>query len=586
MLDDLFQAGTDAALNDLARRPPAAPAPEGGFSFWRMLGGVPRGLGAGLLETQAAAVDLLGPFGDVMAAYGGLPDPAADRERRRKEADEARRRIQSGEFLEMNSGDRVRATVRENLQPDAETSHTAEQVVYGFARLVSAAATGSALGGLPGAVAVAGVSEGMSAADELKREGVDLGTRTAAGMIAGAGAGLGVALPVSGGGIAGTAALVGLGGPVAFVAQQAATRAILENADYSELADQYDPFDPVGLWVSFLAPAVFGAYSLRGRVRPAKGKEGGGDLAGQPPDSDVVDAARVSQSSDAIDAARLTPADDFLAAQAHVRAMDEAMTQMAMGERVDVSSMLDTESMEMAPPVLQNTVELVKLPGRNVVDVDATEGALPPVPEGHVRLYRAESPEVSFSDVFDEAQLPDFAPDRPGQFYTPDLKYADYYRASYGPTASIHYIDLPSDRAAAARVSDAEYIVDLDPSSLAQRAARAIDAAAPSRRDTPAADSTRPLDVVGEEGRIQAEEPQAARVAPGAEEVVSPIAAAEARLQEIIARRPDLQVRINEAGDTMRLDEVVERIRAESQANANDADLIQVAANCFLSSGL
>ena len=41
-----------------------------------------------------------------------------------------------------------------------------------------------------------------------------------------------------------TWALHWLADPVSFVTQQAATREILQRADYGKLADQYDPFDP------------------------------------------------------------------------------------------------------------------------------------------------------------------------------------------------------------------------------------------------------------------------------------------------------------------------------------------------------
>ncbi|HAV37456.1 MAG TPA: transglycosylase, partial [Massilia sp.] len=70
--------------------------------------------------------------------------------------------------------------------------------------------------------------------------------------------------------LAQTAGLVAAGGPGGFIAQQAASKAILENAGYDKLADQYDPFDPVGLAVSTLVPSAFGAYAMRGaRARAA-----------------------------------------------------------------------------------------------------------------------------------------------------------------------------------------------------------------------------------------------------------------------------------------------------------------------------
>ena len=124
-------------------------------------------------------------------------------------------------------------------------------------------------GVLPGAV-LTGADEGMTVADDLKQQGVDLGTRTAVGAVVGVATGLGVALPVAGKTLAQTAGLVVAGGPVSFMAQQQAVRSILQAQDYSKLAEQYDPLDPVGLAVSTLIPAGFGAWGVRSaRARAA-----------------------------------------------------------------------------------------------------------------------------------------------------------------------------------------------------------------------------------------------------------------------------------------------------------------------------
>ena len=49
MIDDLYQTGTDAALDDrVARAAPPKPAEPGGFSFWSTVGAGFRGFGATL----------------------------------------------------------------------------------------------------------------------------------------------------------------------------------------------------------------------------------------------------------------------------------------------------------------------------------------------------------------------------------------------------------------------------------------------------------------------------------------------------------------------------------------------------------
>jgi hypothetical protein len=112
------------------------------------------------------------------------------------------------------------------------------------------------------------VSEGLTTAEDLANQGVDQQTRSKVGAVTGAMSAAGVVLPVAGKTLAQTAGLVLVGGPASFMAQQQATRSILENANYGEIAKQYDPLDPVGLTVATLLPAGFAAYAKRGGFGP------------------------------------------------------------------------------------------------------------------------------------------------------------------------------------------------------------------------------------------------------------------------------------------------------------------------------
>ena len=47
MLDDLYQADTDAVINDMVRRPQAPRMQEAKFSAWQTLTAAPRGAAAG-----------------------------------------------------------------------------------------------------------------------------------------------------------------------------------------------------------------------------------------------------------------------------------------------------------------------------------------------------------------------------------------------------------------------------------------------------------------------------------------------------------------------------------------------------------
>jgi len=276
MIDDMFQEGTDKALDDRISRPLQAPParPSFGISLWNTTTAAPKGVGAGALESAGFGADMLGAFGAVQAGYGLQADPSMlfdskARKQRIEAGQPARDAVQSGEAFSTEIGTSLRATARD-FAPDPNTSNAAEDLLFGLSRFMTKAVGYSvAAGGVPGAV-FTGVDEGMTEADRLKAQGVDFDTRTKVGAVAGVTAGASVALPIAGKTVLGTTALVAAGGPGGFIAQQAASKAILENAGYDKIADQYNPFDPVGLAVSTLVPGAFGAYAMRGvRARAA-----------------------------------------------------------------------------------------------------------------------------------------------------------------------------------------------------------------------------------------------------------------------------------------------------------------------------
>lgn len=290
MIDSMFQEGTDKVLDDRVSRPlNPPPAPPRGF--WAATGATVaapfKGIGAGAVESGGFMADVLGAFSQVQAGYGLQADPSllfsSEALDQRKEVGQgARDRLESGEAFSTETGAGLRATAR-RFAPDPATANVAEQILFGLGRFATKAVGYSLAAGPAAGAALTGADEGMTEADKLKAEGVDFTTRTKVGIVAGAAGAAGVALPVAGKTLGQTAALVAAGGPGAFIAQQAASRAILEHADYKALANQYDPFDPVGLAVSTLVPAGFGAYAMRGArsavpagrapVDPAAGRE-------------------------------------------------------------------------------------------------------------------------------------------------------------------------------------------------------------------------------------------------------------------------------------------------------------------------
>ena len=281
-------------------RKPVAPMSWGGLFSAPF-----RGIGEAGAQVWASALEVATSYGDIMARV-----------------DDGRSLTDRDMLVETDISKAMREAGR-SLRPDPETASTAEQIIYGFARGATKVVGGSILAGPFGAVG-AGVEEGISAADDLKREGVDLVTRMQAGGVQGAGLAL-AALPLLGTTIGKTAALYVAGGPGGFIAQQALTREILQGAGYDELGDSYDPFDPVGLAVSSLIPAVFTAAGLRAGAKRARVSK------------EVSDAARVAYEIEQRNATSPVSRDDFAAVAKHAEALAKAEEQVARGEPVQVS---------------------------------------------------------------------------------------------------------------------------------------------------------------------------------------------------------------------------------------------------------
>lgn len=265
---------------------PKAPAR---FSAWSA---VPRGVGEAGLQVGATAADAWNAF---KAMRDATPE-------QRKQMDRTGVPV---EAFSSSAGDRLRDAGRE-LRPDPVDASAAEQVLYGFARGATKIVAGAVAGGLPGVLA-AGAEEGVTQADELRRAGVDLKARTKAGAVQGAGMAL-AALPAAGQTLAATAGLYLAGGPGGFVAQQALTREILKRGGYDKQAEQFDPFDPVGLAVSALIPAPFAAYGLRANRRAAAAKAAEDFRAGPVPSEQTPVAQAVQQAMprEVVDAAMVS----------------------------------------------------------------------------------------------------------------------------------------------------------------------------------------------------------------------------------------------------------------------------------------
>lgn len=623
-LDALYQADTDLALKDLVQRPPAAPQPTANFSLWRAIGGAVRGAAAGAaVEPLAFGTEVAGALGDATWAYGVPGNPlmlegVSGADLNPAQQRESQRRIETGETFSNPTADAVRQFERDHMMPDPQTSHFAERLTFGFARLGAKAAVYSAV---PYAgPALLATDEGFAASDELRQQGVDFGTRAEVGAVQGVSAALGMRLPLAGKTIASTAALWAAGGPGSYIASQAASRAILQHGNYSDLASQYDPFEPVGLAVSALVPGAFAIHGMRAQQRAARAKEVGetppaGDTAApaaqETPeaaaarlgaaDPEMVDAARVQQVRELVDSWNLgDPKDVDTANQAMMAAM-RAADQLASGDRVSVTDLVPVQQ-SAAARAIDDMIGRLETARTDLV-AQVNEGAEP----GAVRAMRDELAEL-------QAAAPD-ASDAGIRALAKDIQAqnAVSYKAALS-TARRQMADLTADHEARiARVEGAlernaeanraqQALGGLDAQLEQARAARAqIDAPATSLR--PVAEAVRsalgpdtgrsapraevPREQVAARAEGQQTEGAAAVERPPTDLSGTPEQMTDAhldeRLRDLVTARPDLPVSLEEGGEHVRLADAIEAIEREAQQDAADAPLIQVAAKCFLS---
>lgn len=327
----MFGDDTLASIRQQIRTPLPTPKAEPKFNAWGLVTAIPRGIGE-------AGAQVMATTAEVVTALKYMRDtPTKD--------------MPSGvpvEAMQSDFADSLRDRGRE-FRPDPETAHVAEQVLYGFSRGVAKIGAGAAIAG-PAGVVAAGIEEGVSASDDLKRQGVtDPNVRAQAGMVQGAGLAL-AALPVVGQTIKATAGLYAVGGPGGFMAQQALTRKILQDAGHGDIAAGFDPLDPVGLAISSLIPGAFAAAGIRGQRRAAAARADAELIARPTPGEQTGTAAAVrdAYSPEVVDAARLSLLAEQRAAtnpqpwsmrsaDVHEQALSRAEDAMARGEPVQVA---------------------------------------------------------------------------------------------------------------------------------------------------------------------------------------------------------------------------------------------------------
>lgn len=177
----------------------------------------------------------------------------------------------------------ARLKAQNDYTPNPETTGQAAMMIHGLTGSLAKAIGYTVATGGSGILAAPlfGADLGLYEAGKLRDKGVDASTARTAGAITGTVNAVGMALP----GAVGTSYVKSMlfGGavnPLTDISEQASIKFVLDNANYSKQAQEYDPFDPVNLGVSAGMGIAFGA--LGARANRAQARYEAAEAAAQP----------------------------------------------------------------------------------------------------------------------------------------------------------------------------------------------------------------------------------------------------------------------------------------------------------------
>ena len=177
----------------------------------------------------------------------------------------------------------ARLKAQNDYTPNPETTGQAAMMLHGLTGSLAKAIGYTVATGGSGILAAPlfGADLGLYEAGKLRDKGVDASIARTAGAITGSVNAVGMALP----GAVGTSYVKSIlfGGavnPLTDISEQASIKFVLDNANYSKQAQEYDPFDPVNLGVSAGMGIAFGA--LGARANRAQARYEAAEAAAQP----------------------------------------------------------------------------------------------------------------------------------------------------------------------------------------------------------------------------------------------------------------------------------------------------------------
>ncbi|CAM5789745.1 hypothetical protein CCAE64S_02446 [Castellaniella caeni] len=320
MYDDLFPRERTLSLSQSTQRP-YTPPEVGTF----------QGFGSALADSiPYAGLTAASAWTAVLDAYGKAAAyrdaPAAAALAGRPAPDMAQVQAQTIDRMGDSTAARGFRERAGDFAPNPAEVGVAGQIVHGVASSLIKAGAYSLTG--PAAPVLFGADVGINRAQELTDKGVDGGTAALTGVASGVAGAVGMRLPAALGATrlqsAGIGAVVN---PVLNVAEVGGIHALLDHADYGQIAAQYQPFDPLTLTVSALTGAGFGAafHAKAGGAKPTL-----------TPDEHA--AVLTMNEVKTLEGDTLARAGDAQAANVASDAQAQARAQMDAGELVSVAS--------------------------------------------------------------------------------------------------------------------------------------------------------------------------------------------------------------------------------------------------------
>lgn len=237
----------------------------------------------------------------------------------------------------------LRERARKEFTPDEAASGEAAQLIFGIGTELTKALMAAPFGSA--APIVYAANTGTQTYQSLRDEGVDKETALDAAFVSALGSAVALKVPMA---IGKTRLQSAVAGAVAneamFLTENNVIQFILDNADYGEQAQRFDPTDPVGNAVNIITGAAFGAMAVRSapkrQSKVLEKIEEQIEKAGKKPvdlTHAVVDAARTRYFSKRVYEDQIAPKESARLTSKSERLEQSVRESLDRGEKVDIA---------------------------------------------------------------------------------------------------------------------------------------------------------------------------------------------------------------------------------------------------------